>query len=319
MGGFVSNSPVELGDFMFFTNTTRSNPPIVQWFWTFGDGQSNTDENPIHTYAEPGIYTVTLFAANVPYYHGPTNVYDIYQDTVEVIGSSYGVRLAPTTAFAKGVSAVPVFYTLQVDNTGDDAETFDVSVNGNTWTTTVPATIGPLAAGESANLVITVTIPATALFGATDTAIATVTSQGNPAQSAIATLNTTSNNIYGVLLAPSVVGESGQPGATVGYTLRVTNTGNTFDTLLITVSGNAWITDAPVSVGPLASGEGVEVPVTVHVPADAGGEVDSATITATSKSDGTESDASVLTTTAFTGGEYDVYLPLVLRNHGLSP
>jgi PKD repeat protein len=33
---------------------------IVAWNWTFGDGNDTDEENPIHTYAEPGNYTVTL-------------------------------------------------------------------------------------------------------------------------------------------------------------------------------------------------------------------------------------------------------------------
>ena len=32
--------------------------------WDFGDGNSATDENPVHTYAEDGSYTVTLTATN---------------------------------------------------------------------------------------------------------------------------------------------------------------------------------------------------------------------------------------------------------------
>ena len=32
----------------------------VSWLWDFGDGQSSTDENPIHVYASDGLYEVTL-------------------------------------------------------------------------------------------------------------------------------------------------------------------------------------------------------------------------------------------------------------------
>jgi PKD repeat protein/subtilisin family serine protease len=90
---FVSNSPVVPGAPVVFTNRTRSNPPIVQWFWTFGDSQSSEEENPVHTYAEPGIYTVTLFAANVPYLV-QGSVYDIYQDTVMVL-AVHGINYLP--------------------------------------------------------------------------------------------------------------------------------------------------------------------------------------------------------------------------------
>jgi PKD repeat protein len=35
---------------------------VISWFWEFGDGRALSDQNPRHTYAEPGIYTVCLIA-----------------------------------------------------------------------------------------------------------------------------------------------------------------------------------------------------------------------------------------------------------------
>ncbi len=34
------------------------------WFWDFGDGNTSTDPAPVHTYAAPGVYDVTLLVAN---------------------------------------------------------------------------------------------------------------------------------------------------------------------------------------------------------------------------------------------------------------
>ncbi|UOQ75613.1 gliding motility-associated C-terminal domain-containing protein [Hymenobacter sp. 5516J-16] len=43
---------------------TFTAPPIdfdnKRYLWTFGDGTTSTEENPVHTYATPGNYTVTL-------------------------------------------------------------------------------------------------------------------------------------------------------------------------------------------------------------------------------------------------------------------
>ena len=44
-----------------FTDTsTAGDTPISDWEWDFGDGGSSTDQNPLHTYQSPGIYTVSL-------------------------------------------------------------------------------------------------------------------------------------------------------------------------------------------------------------------------------------------------------------------
>ncbi|MGB9977943.1 PKD domain-containing protein [Methanobacterium sp.] len=45
-----------------FTDKSTNYP--TSWTWNFGDGTTSNDENPTHTYAKPGKYTVTLTAAN---------------------------------------------------------------------------------------------------------------------------------------------------------------------------------------------------------------------------------------------------------------
>ncbi|MCB0496864.1 MAG: PKD domain-containing protein [Cyclobacteriaceae bacterium] len=37
---------------------------FVSWDWDFGDGENSTDQNPTHTYADPGQYDVTLIVTN---------------------------------------------------------------------------------------------------------------------------------------------------------------------------------------------------------------------------------------------------------------
>lgn len=44
----------------FFDQSTDADGPIVSWAWDFGDGGTSSEQNPTHTFAQPGNYTVTL-------------------------------------------------------------------------------------------------------------------------------------------------------------------------------------------------------------------------------------------------------------------
>ena len=52
-------------DFSFTDNSlsvqfTDDTDNATSWNWTFGDGNTSTDQNPLHTYANGGVYAVTL-------------------------------------------------------------------------------------------------------------------------------------------------------------------------------------------------------------------------------------------------------------------
>jgi hypothetical protein len=115
----------------------------------------------------------------------------------------------------------------------------------------------------------------------------------------------------------SVAGlRSGDPGASVTYTLRVTNAGNVSDTFDVAASGNAWPTTPLTPLGPLAAGASASVAVTVSIPATAvGGEADVATITVTSRGDDTRWATATLSTTA----RHTLFLPIVVAHPGDGP
>jgi uncharacterized membrane protein len=206
-----------------------------------------------------------------------------------------------------------VSYTLRLTNTGNAPDTFTMTVNGNSWTTSVAATVGPLASGAGTNVVVSVTVALNAAGGATDTALVTAISQGDASKVASATLTTTANTVRGVTLTPASVSQSSNPGATVTYTLRLTNTGNAVDAFTL-VKGSTTFTTivTPTSAGPLAAGTGQTVTVTVQIPPDAAtGASDMAIIAATSQGNASKSASATLLTT--TASMYGVFLPLVIR------
>ncbi|MEL7063960.1 MAG: PKD domain-containing protein, partial [Bacteroidota bacterium] len=43
-----------------FTDGTVHDTTLTSWSWSFGTGDNSTDQNPLYTYATPGVYNVTL-------------------------------------------------------------------------------------------------------------------------------------------------------------------------------------------------------------------------------------------------------------------
>lgn len=46
------------------TFTDTSTGTVTSWEWSFGDGERSTVRHPVHVYAQPGIYSVTLTVSN---------------------------------------------------------------------------------------------------------------------------------------------------------------------------------------------------------------------------------------------------------------
>ncbi len=59
----VNNTAVCLGAEVAFTDLSTNIP--TSWAWNFGDGETSNVQNPAHTYASAGSYTVSLVVSNV--------------------------------------------------------------------------------------------------------------------------------------------------------------------------------------------------------------------------------------------------------------
>ncbi len=240
---------------------------------------------------DAGTYPVYLRVANsTPY--GALNV----PITLTVV-QMYGVSLAPSTAAQSGLPGATVPYTFTVTNAGSETDTFTVTLSGNAWTATAAPTVGPLAGGASAPLVVNVTVPNVALCDGLDTLTVTVTSHGNPNRIAAATATTSARAVYAVQASLAAATLWADPGASVSTALRVTNTGNCVDTFAVT-SLSPWPVAVPATTGALVAGVGVVLPVTVTVPANAmAGDAAVTTLTAKSQANGVISAITALTTT----------------------
>ncbi|MEM1214587.1 MAG: PKD domain-containing protein [Bacteroidota bacterium] len=58
-----------------FEDASTASTPLASWSWDFGDGNSSTEQNPVHTYATAGTYSVRLTIAN-------NNCFDSFTTTV---------------------------------------------------------------------------------------------------------------------------------------------------------------------------------------------------------------------------------------------
>ncbi|HYE53498.1 MAG TPA: PKD domain-containing protein, partial [Chitinophagaceae bacterium] len=51
---------------VYFINQMQATSPNTSYLWTFGDGTSSTERNPVHVYQQPGKYKVCLIAQSSP-------------------------------------------------------------------------------------------------------------------------------------------------------------------------------------------------------------------------------------------------------------
>jgi hypothetical protein len=141
---------------------------------------------------------------------------------MHIVPPVFGVEAMLEQDALSGAPGETVAYTVWVTNTGNAPDTYDVAVSGNTWATTAPATVGPLAAGEVTTVTVTVEIPAAAANLATDEATVTFTSQTDPTKTAAVETTTTAVAPLARLevahLAPFAV----DPGTAVTVTLNGT-------------------------------------------------------------------------------------------------
>jgi Zn-dependent metalloprotease len=100
-----------------FTDQTLFNPSA--WSWDFGDGNTSTSQNPLHTYANDGTYTITLTATN-------TNGVD------SIIRVNYVVVAAPAgPGVTDDVICAPGIANLAANGGSGDLNWYDAPTGGN--------------------------------------------------------------------------------------------------------------------------------------------------------------------------------------------
>lgn len=271
---------------------------------------------------EVDIATVTVTSQGDPGISGSA-------DVTTIANVVPGVQLGSTNTTMTGSVGTVVTYSVWITNTGNTTDSFDIAVSG-TWTATTSLANIVLSGGASAQIWISVEIPAGATSGEMDTTTVTATSSGSGANDSIV-LTTTAVFVP----APSItliktVGVGAGTCATtttitvtvgtiVYYCYEVTNTGNITlslhdlddDQLGSLLSGLAYDLAPGASVDTVAAGLTISATIMTDT-------VNTATWTAynAGPADVATAEASAMINIEVDTGPqmYYIYLPIVVRN-----
>ncbi len=145
-----------------FTDATTNTP--IQWTWDFGDGSPvNNSQNPSHTYATDGLYSVTLITENV---FGCRD--SIALDAI--------VNPLPLAAFTFDTVCLNAATTFTDQSTSAVAWSWDFG-DGQTSTNNSPTHTYALDGSYNVTLIVT------NIFGCTDTITHTIIVHPNPVSS----------------------------------------------------------------------------------------------------------------------------------------
>lgn len=180
----------ETGETVYFTATLGSGTVPFTYTWGFGDasGSDAQGQQVTHTYVESGTHTVVLTV---------TNVCDtqVVTHNLTVSGPpfvpTYGVDLNPTTQSREVNAGSSTIYTQTLQNTGDVADTFTVTLSSTQgWATLISPGMVNLEPDARADIEVRITVPRRAASGVSDVTTVHATSWATPTVQAQATLTT---------------------------------------------------------------------------------------------------------------------------------
>jgi uncharacterized membrane protein len=218
---------------------------------------------------------------------------------ITTVNKVHGVAVELNDTTVAGAPGEAVTVTFNINNTGNDADTFDISVDMNDkWVTIVPSSV-TLAADANANVTVTIVAPLDPLTLAGINYInVTATSKGNTSVSAVDLLEMDVEQVYDVSIKVTPLRQSVDPGTNALYNVTIVNEGNGQDTFGLSLEGarKAWGKLALTQVT-LDAGEERIVVLTVRIPSNQPVEDAVVIVNATSSGgDGVTAKATTTTT-----------------------
>ncbi|RKU26534.1 hypothetical protein C6497_13240 [Candidatus Poribacteria bacterium] len=202
-----------------------------------------------------------------------------------------------------------VIYKITVTNTGNTEDTIKLSSSGDV-TSTLSHTSVTLASGSSTEVILTVPGNFLTIAGNYKVSI-TATSGGDNSITDEITTTTTILSVYGVVVegVGDLITKTTNARNGVSYIFKITNTGNTEDTFVLTPSDNTASIDQTSIT--LASNASVEVMLSIPASTLAFAGDYNVTVTVTSQGDNTQSTEISTTTTILPN--YDITITGLMK------
>ena len=194
---------------------------------------------------------------------------------------SRGVSVSISPTSQSGLNGTTLTYTVTVNNTSNVSDTYSLTVADNAgWLPSFSPTSLTLSPGSGGNATLSVTVPSNAIGSTIDNVTVTATGTGVSGLGNC-TAQVTINRGVNISISPS--SQSGANGATLTYTVTVSNTGNVSDTYSLTVADNAgWLPSVSPTSLILSPGSSGNATLSVTVPDNAiNFSEDNMTVTAT--------------------------------------
>ncbi len=175
---------------------------------------------------QPGIYTAGLVLET----QDPMFPIQQIPVTMTVAALEYGLQLSAPITETQAIPGETVEYSIVITNTSEGMpDTFHLQMLGSDWVGQLSTpVVGPMASGESASVVLSVTVPDSVIPLDQDTLTVRAISQGDPEKSAALDFTTTVLEPSADLtLSMSAPMDPYQAGVEITYQITVTNQGPT--------------------------------------------------------------------------------------------
>ncbi len=128
IAGFSVSNASTCNGIVEFIDESEDQPQ--SWFWEFGDGETSDEQNPIHTYENEGVYSVSLTVTNTlgEDVITQTNLIEYSTpDAPETVGAE-GCAGETVTLSATSSDEASIFWTDQDDNVVGEGNDFEVQL-----------------------------------------------------------------------------------------------------------------------------------------------------------------------------------------------